>query len=367
MARRRRIEAPSQDDLQQIEAELAGGKRARPAIPIAQVAAQSAAEAEPLSAEERAGAARLRADAERLRMAEAAGLILTEIPLAGIDANAMVRDRTVMSDEDMTELRLSIAASGLRMPLEVFALPDPDGPVRYGLLSGYRRLLACRGLLELGREEFRTVKCFVRQPDGVGAAYSAMVEENEVRASLSHFERGRVAVIAAQQGAFTNTEEAVNHLFASASKAKRSKVRSFAVVFEELGDMLIFPEALTEKRGLAVATALRNGAERRFREVLASTTPGDAEAEWGLLDRVIQEMSDAPRDKSRGGRPSTAPAAGWQGPDVLRTSTGYVIRRLADERGVSFRLEGKHLPAELQESLMERIRYLLEAPDTPGE
>ena len=44
---------------------------------------------------------------------------------------------------------------------------------------------------------------------------------------LSHFERGRIAVIAANQGAFANTEDAVNRLYATGSKAKRSRcVRS---------------------------------------------------------------------------------------------------------------------------------------------
>lgn len=51
-----------------------------------------------------------------------------------------------------------------------------------------------------------------------------MVEENEVRANLSHYERGRIAVLAAEQGHFTHVEEAVARLSGAASKAKRSKI-----------------------------------------------------------------------------------------------------------------------------------------------
>ncbi|PJE34835.1 chromosome partitioning protein ParB, partial [Pseudooceanicola lipolyticus] len=49
MAKRRKLEAPSAEDLSRIEAELAGGGAARlnPAAPIAQVAAESAGAFDP--------------------------------------------------------------------------------------------------------------------------------------------------------------------------------------------------------------------------------------------------------------------------------------------------------------------------------
>ncbi len=360
MARRRRVEAPSADDLQKMEAELSITEKARPSIPIAQVAAQSAAASDPLSSDQRAEIARNRADAERLQMAEEAGLLLSEIGINEIDANAMVRDRSVLDEEDMGELRASIQASGLRMPLEVFELPEPRKGLRYGLLSGYRRLLACRFLAEHGYDEFRNVRCFIRQPSGVGNAYAAMVEENEVRASLSHFERGRVAVIAAQQGAFSSTEEAINLLFASASKAKRSKVRSFSVVFEELGDMLSFPEALTEKRGLMLASALRAGAANRFREALDFAAPADAEEEWKLLETVVGHLGEQPRDKSRGGRPKSKPGSAWTGAGEVRTASGFVIRWKSGKSGTDLRIEGGSLSTELEAALVEKISDLLE-------
>lgn len=54
-------------------------------------------------------------------------------------------------------------------------------------------------------------------------------------------------MIAAQQAVFTNTEAVVDGLFPVASKAKRSKTHSFAVIFEELDDVLHFADLITEK------------------------------------------------------------------------------------------------------------------------
>ena len=52
----------------------------------------------------------------------------TSIPLDAIDADALARDRTRHDPDALHELRLSIAASGLRMPVEVFELAEPRRP-----------------------------------------------------------------------------------------------------------------------------------------------------------------------------------------------------------------------------------------------
>ena len=264
MAKRRRLETPSADDLSRIEAEFRDetqAHRGRGVAPIATVVADSAGQSDPDLPEQRAERARTEADATRYRDARERGLLVVEIPVAEIDEKAMIRDRTVIEEEDQIELRNSIAAGGLRMPVEVFETGQADGQgARYGLLSGYRRLRAVRDLAAMtGGETFTTIRAIVRPQAEADRAYVQMVEENEVRADLSNFERGRIAVIAAMQGAFPDTQAAVNALFASGSKAKRSKVRSFALIFEELGDMLAFPESLTETRGLRLGTALRGG------------------------------------------------------------------------------------------------------------
>ncbi|MCE8007091.1 ParB N-terminal domain-containing protein [Aestuariivita sp.] len=375
MAKRRRVAAPSAEELQKIEEEFrhetSPGARGvlgpdSATAPIAQVAAESAARAELASPEARIQEAELRSEVRRLEKAEAEGRLMADLPVAEIEADGMVRDRTVLEEGELTELQLSIAANGLRLPIEVYELPEPreDG-LRYALISGYRRVLAVRRLRELtGQDAYDRIRAIVRPGSEADAAFIAMVEENEVRADLSHFERGRVAVIAAQQGAFANVEDAVNRLFATGSKAKRSKVRSFAVIFEELGDMLEYPEALTEKRGLRLAQILRQGGERQLREALARGVPANAEDEWSMLDNAIaamEEQGTPTRNPSRGGRPRRGkPISNWVDAESLVTSAGITIRKQRDEAGFLLRFEGRGLDDELMTSLMQEIRALLE-------
>ena len=152
--------------------------------------------------------------------------------------------------------------------------------------------MAFNNLAELNPGEFTTIKALVRSATDTAGAFAAMIEENEIRASLSHYERGRIAAIAAQQGAFGSTEEAVNELFNMASKSKRSKVRSFAEVFEMMGDLMEFPENLNERRGLRLAGALRQGGQRQLRDALAAGQGGSPEAEWQALEPTIQEIEE---------------------------------------------------------------------------
>ena len=106
------------------------------------------------------------------------------VPLAVIDSGALTRDRTGLDPEPQTELELSIRASGLRQPVELFPLAAPRGDERYGLLSGYRRLLAFRELHARHGEPYAAIPAFLRERTTLAAALAAMVEENEIRAPL---------------------------------------------------------------------------------------------------------------------------------------------------------------------------------------
>lgn len=361
MAKRRKLEAPSTADMDRIEEEF---RRETPAVsraaPIAQVAADAAGAYQSGTAEERAAQARDEVDATAYREANESGRVILEIPVGDIELVSIPRDRTTLDKDALDELEHSLSIHGQRLPVEVYA--QSDGTKPYGLISGYRRLLAQQNLhTRTGMPAFATIKAVLRDPEQMGGAFVAMVEENEIRQDLSHYERGRIAVIAAQQGAFHNTEEAVAQMFASASKAKRSKIRSFAMIFEELGDMLNFPEALREKDGLQLAQALRNGLENRLRDVLGTDQGIDAKTEWAMIEAVLAEQLETPRDPKRGGRPAiNVPKSGWQGQDVLRTSTGVAMRYESDSNGHVIRFKGKGVNAELMEMLMLDIREKLE-------
>ena len=83
-----------------------------------------------------------------------------------------------------------------------------------------------------------------------------MVEENEIRVGLSYYERARIAARAAELGVFPDTASALARLFASASRAKRSKIGSFLRLYTALDDRLRFPAAIPERLGLRLARAL---------------------------------------------------------------------------------------------------------------
>lgn len=355
MAKRRNLEIPSSDQMQRLEEEF---RRSNPiarsgVAPIAQVAAETAAVIDPRSAELRIAAAKDKVDAEAYRDAQGRGLVLLDLHVEEIEADALVRDRLVIDAEELEELKGSIAKTGLRLPIEVFV---HEGG--YGLLSGYRRLMAVKALRQMTQDpKYDRIKALLREPEAMGGSFAAMIEENEIRSALSHFERGRIAVVAAQQGAFVNTEAAVEALFPMASKAKRSKIRSFALIYEELGDMLKFPDQIREKEGLKLAAALRDGAEEKLRIALGEGNPRTPLEEAEMIAAALEQVEAPEPEIKRGGRPKRERIG------EVKLPTGYVLRAEQDAKGWSIRLGGDRLvDRELVETLIREISYLLGQP-----
>lgn len=361
MAKRRKLETPSAEDLGRIEEEFRRETSARTAKPpIAQVAAEVAGQYQVGTPEMRQN----EAQAAAYRKAEGQGLLIQEILLDQIDPLSLQRDRTKTDGEALAELEYSISENGLRLPIEVYRLAEPKDGKHYGLLSGYRRFLAQQNLHSRGDDPaLARIKAIVRDPNQMGGAFVAMVEENEIRQDLSHYERGRIAAIAAKEGAFSTTEEAVAHMFAAASKAKRSKIRSFAAIFEELGDVLLFPESLREKEGLKLAQALRAGAGPKLRGLLASGEVTSAKAERSLIEKALTTRAAPVPDPKRGGRPSKKTAEGWSDEDHVFTRLGVMIRREVDGRDVLLRFRGAAVTPKLIEILMGELRDRLEDDD----
>lgn len=308
-------------------------------------------------------------NAEEIYVTQDTSLTLLDIAISDIDADSMVRDRSVMDKAALDELYHSILKSGMRLPIEVYELPTNTRAagqrVTYGLLSGYRRLLVLRRLhAQLGEGHFETAWAIVRSPTADADRFAAMVEENEIRQGLSHYERGRIAAIAAEQRVFINAEAAVQAMFPVASRAKRSKIRSFAMIYEELGDILQFPENLRERDGLRIASALRDGGEPHLRAALQSGLGGDADTEWAILRDVLDRL-EATADRSvRGGRPKITPLAfpGWNG-NTLLLSSGIKVKKGSDANGYSIHLSGSALSADMLDDVIARITFLLEKPD----
>ena len=322
MAKRRKLEAPTRDELAGIEAELARPTPMSAAAPIAQIASHAARLVNAPSTLDGQ-------DAALWRQAEAEGRVMRTLPIERIVLDHITRDRTALDPDEMDELIASVRVHGVRLPVEVTPLGDGS----YGLISGYRRIVAVRAL---GKEGVAaTVPAIVRNLTDLGESYTRMVEENEIRAPLSPYERGRIAVIAAAQGAYPDTAAAVSAIFGSASKAKRSKIRSFASVHEELGDVLRHPEGLSERNGLRLAAALRAGFATKLRAALDDGTASEPSAEWLMLEPLVRESETGPLDLGRGGRPKIAVEE-----ERLRVASGGLLVMRVDPEGVTLRLRG---------------------------
>lgn len=280
MAKRKRLGGPLQDYVTQDSNKTATSIPNRTA-PIAHVTGEISATAafEEVSRE--------------LMDARNEGRLVLRLSLDSIETAWLMRDRVhpgTADDPDFTALLDSLRRNGQRNPIEVVDM----GNGRYGLISGWRRLTALRFLHEEeGGDQFSTVLAFLRQPASSEEAYVAMVEENEIRLGLSYYERARITAKAVEAGVFPSSKAALQSLFASASRAKRSKIGSFLALYQVLGDAVRFPQALTERVGLAMAKIVEadETAGDRLREALEESQTESFEAEQSLLSSFLETES----------------------------------------------------------------------------
>lgn len=282
MAKRKRLTAF--DTLE--EAENPPSSAALP--PVARIAAEAATQAA------------LEDLATELRLARDSGRMVLDLPLAAVEATHLQRDRMYMDPEDMAALTGSIRDRDQQMPIEVVALAGG----RYGLVSGARRLAALTALHDqTGDNRFATVKALLRPFETAPQAYLAMVEENEIRADLSFYERGRLAHEAARLGVFDSPAAAVKMLFQHSPAPKRSKILSFVSLHAALGAALRFPEAIPEKLGLALVKAMQVDPSLAddIRNRLLGLHPPTALDERAILEGALRPGSAA--DRLDQGRP----------------------------------------------------------------
>lgn len=320
MAKRKRLSPPAMtDDAMPADLETKGmngwaGVRSR--APIADVSREAAAQS---AFEEVAG---------ELQAARSEGRMVLRLPLEAVEDGYLVRDRLAVDEDDMTSLSDSLRARGQQTPVEVVDL----GQGRYGLISGWRRMRALRVLAQDGAGPAE-VLALLRMPKDATDAYRAMIEENEIRADLSFYERARIAVQSVRQGLFRDAKTAVQSLFSAARAPKRSKIIAFTRLVDALDDDLRFPAAVPEKVGLALVQALQAdaGFERRLRNALTKADAQDAASERRVLDRALRPARAMPPAAARDEvAPGIALEAGKA--RVVLTGTGVDADLLQDLR-----------------------------------
>jgi len=273
------------------------------------------------------------------------------IALTEIDGAALTRDRSGLDEAALTELRLSIAASGLRMPIELFELSEPRPPYRYGLLSGLRRLHAYQALHELtGQDRYAAIPAFLRAPGTMAEALAAMVEENEIRAELSPWERGRIAWLAHRQEVFPTIEEAVAKLYPAASRQKRARLRALAHLAEELDGHLTNPERLSQSQALRLSSAVQAGFGEVIRTALEESKADNPQTQWQILLPILTEAETPPPEtpKPRPGCPRR----------TSRPRPGLTIRREQTRDGYSLHFTGREATSWLLDDVFGDIERM---------
>lgn len=347
MARRRRLTPPQAGYLDRSDASPAPSSGPLGMPPIAQVAGEASA------------TAALEALSENMRAARAEGRLVERLPLDAIDAGYLVRDRIAVAEEDQEALVQSLRARGQQTAIEVVDLGEGRGEGRYGLISGWRRLTALRQLHgETGEDRFAGVLARITRPGEASDAYLAMVEENEIRVGLSHYERARIAVRAVEEGVFRHDRDALDALYASASRPKKSKIRSFVTVVRQLDTALTYPAAIGERLGLDLARRLAE--ERGFAgavgRALSAARPADAEAEQAVLKRLLRGGGAAPvaRKDARGDVSGDVPGAPAPASGVKpKAASGQIT---LDTRKNEIRLSGPGVTEDFREALESWLR-----------
>ena len=139
----------------------------------------------------------------------------------------------------------------------------------------------------------------MRQPADLAESYVAMVEENEIRADLSFYERARIVARALEAGVFESEKQALQSLFGNATYARRSKIKSFLPIVADLGDVLKYPAHLSERAGLAISKALTSDpdAKARVRKALGRAKRSTAEVELSCLMGALKPKSSPTESK----------------------------------------------------------------------
>jgi ParB family transcriptional regulator, chromosome partitioning protein len=247
---------------------------------------------------------------------------LITLPLTAIMPEALPRDRSAADPAAMEDLVASIAANGLRQPVEVWALSTPMDGFTHGLIAGHRRLAAHHRLASLRTDgSFATIACFLRSPASLPAALAAMVEENECRAGITPWEKARLLVVTVSEGHFDTLDAAVAALHPLANATDRSRLRSLAHVVDVLDEVLTDPTAYSLRQLLRLSAALKAGFAEVILTALQQNEGRRQPEQWDLLQNILAEAERSLLD------PTFDPPPPRRAKRVVRPREGLVIRR----------------------------------------
>ncbi|MGC3940252.1 ParB/RepB/Spo0J family partition protein [Roseobacter sp. EG26] len=252
--------------------------------------------------------AEIRAENDRLAHEYVAlkknGQIVGLVPLDEIQMTKLVRDRSADRDADLEELKASILAVGLSNPIHV---EEVSGG--YELIQGFRRLSAYRELAkQTGDARFKSIPATLQAKGAqLDHLYRRMVDENLVRRDISFAEMAQLAMSYGVRSG-QSVAAAIEALYASAGRQKRSYIRHFAHLLKVLGDNLKFPEVIPRATGLSLVKLLEENPRfaGQVRAVLNSQPSRDAALELSLLRSAVTGGQKKPKTTKPGSSRASA-------------------------------------------------------------
>jgi ParB family chromosome partitioning protein len=263
---------------------------------------------------------------------------LHQIPLTEIDPHALLRDRTSLDPDALQQLQHSIATEGLRSPIEVWRLTTPRDGHTYGLISGLRRLTACRAL------GMPTIPAFLRTPETLAQALAAMVTENEIRTQISPWEKANLILNAVWEGHFDTPDAAIATLYPSLPRTSRLRLRAHVQVVEALGPRLTAPETLATRQLDSLSAAIASGHEDLLTATLQPHAGAGAETQWTALRPVLLDIAREPTNPQTR-RPRR----------MLTLRQGLTIVREPIPGGYLLRFTGAQAKSGLIEDVLDRV------------
>lgn len=269
---------------------------------------------------------------------------LHHLPIPEIAPHALLRDRTALDPQALALLQHSIAAEGLRTPIEVWQLstprPNPEGGPdhRHGLISGLRRLTAARAL------GHPTIPAFLRAPQTIAQALAQMVTENEIREPVTPWEKATLILNAIEEGHFDTPDTAIAALFPALPRTTRTRIRNHVSVAEALAPLLTDPTSLTIRQLDTLAAALQSGHEDLLTATLHPVIGQGSETQWSTLRPVLQDVLREPTNPTTR-RPRR----------LLKLRQGLTITREPTPSGWLLRFTGPQARSGLIDDVLDKV------------
>ena len=286
--------------------------------------------------------------------------------------NKLSRDRRDIDAEGLQELKESIRAIGLSNPIQV-----EEAGEGFELVQGLRRLTAYRDLhAETGAADYAEIPAVVLAAgDSIDRLYRRMVDENLIRTDISFAEMAMLAQRYADDPATeaADMDAAVQTLYGSAGKQKRSYIRAFARLMAVLEKYLEHPEAVPRALGLSVRKRMEEEPDSiaALQRSLVGGGSRDVEAELAILRAYAAPEPAQPEAPERGAFPAGNGGKAAEKPPRKARTTFQVQSRLgpvkctASQGRLELRLDADFSAIE-RRRLEEAVNRLLEGLDEAG-